>query len=301
MTSAPDQLERDRALAAVDDTVLIDAGAGTGKTTLLVERMLTLLAPPDDRTRAIPLQRMAAVTFTRRAAGELRLRSRERILKELAKTAVSDIRRRRLLDALGAIDGAFIGTIHSFADRMLRLQPMKARLSPAYEITEDIDALVDETFNLLLYSIQNGTLAAELRDETPEYATEVERTFQEALRAGVLVQSYERDPLPPKVGLDLLVRGFIEHRDREITIAAPTTFDQRAFEVAAADFATRLSVLGTSSIGARWLRRLGSRLRELPHDDPMALYELVNRIKTGRKRFKKTKHFEKGHERDLCQ
>lgn len=295
MPEAPDQAERDRAIAAREDTVLIDAGAGAGKTTLLVNRMLALVAPANDADRAIPLSRMAAVTFTRRAAGELRLRVRERLLAELARTDLSKTRTGRLLDALGSVDGALLGTIHGFADRLLRLQPMAAKLSPAYRVEEDIDFLVDETFSLLLHAVQSGTLAAELEGEDPEYVAQVERTFQEALRAGLLVNSYERDPLPPKVGLDLLVRGFVEHRDRELSWTGTGAFDRAAFEQAARAFLDAMKPVTGSMIGTQWLMRLARRITALLEDsDDIALYELVGRIKAGRKRFKKTKHFEKG-------
>lgn len=94
----PDQPHRDRAIAARGVNVLVDAGAGTGKTTLLVRRLVELVAPPDDGA-ALLLSRVAAVTFTRKAAGELRLRVRERLLSELAGPS-SPLRRGRLARAL---------------------------------------------------------------------------------------------------------------------------------------------------------------------------------------------------------
>nr|MBA3461798.1 UvrD-helicase domain-containing protein [Deltaproteobacteria bacterium] len=294
MRRAPDQDQRDAALNARGRTVLIDAGAGAGKTTLLVERILTLIAPIDDGVAPYSLSRIAAVTFTRRAAGELRLRVRGRILSELARPDCSPVRTARLLDALGAIDAAFLGTIHGFADRLLRLQPMKARLSPAYEIAEDTDALVDQTFELLMHAVQSGTLRAELPDEDAAYVTSVERTLQEALRAQLLVHSVERDPLPPKVGLDLLVRGFIEHRDRELVTAAAGALDRSAFDSTAREFLAAAAGIGSDTRGARWLTSFANRLAELLDEpDDMALYELVERVKRGTKDLKKTKDFTK--------
>src|SRR6187551_3584910 len=101
MREAPDQPQRDAALNARGRTVLIDAGAGAGKTSILVGRIVRLVAPPDDTATPIPLPRIAAVTFTRRAAGELRLRVRGKILEELARPDCSPTRSKRLLDALG--------------------------------------------------------------------------------------------------------------------------------------------------------------------------------------------------------
>jgi ATP-dependent exoDNAse (exonuclease V) beta subunit len=253
---------------------------------------VALVAPPDDKHRAIPIHRIAAVTFTRRAAGELRLRVRESILKALSTKDLSQCRRLRLLDALGKLDGASLGTIHGFADRLLRLQPMKAKLSPSYRIAENIDALIEETFTLLLHAVQSGTLAAELVGEKPAYVTEVARTYQEALRAGLLVYSKDRDPIPPAVGLDALVRGFIDNRDRELTTSNTGAFNHKAYRASAKDFLTAMKGVDDDSVGTRWLFGLARRLEALLDDpDPLALYELVARIKTGVKRLRKMKDF----------
>ncbi|MCX5746413.1 MAG: UvrD-helicase domain-containing protein [Proteobacteria bacterium] len=298
MTEPVDQAARDRAITTRERTVIIDAGAGAGKTSILVARIIRLVAPVDDAHAPMAILRMAAVTFTRRAAGELRLRVREGLLRELTHPGVSDVRRRRLLDALGNLDAAMLGTIHGFADRLLRLQPMKARLSPSYQVVDSIDALVEETVALLLHAVQSGTLAAELAGHPttpPTYAAEVERTLQEALRSGMLVRSKEQDPLPTRVGLDLLVRGFIEHRDRDITWQGDGTFDHAAFAAAATAFATSMQgVIDDGLPGTRWLIRLEESLQSLQTEaDPLVLYELVARIASGKKRFKKTKHFAK--------
>ena len=131
----PDEANRDRTIVARGVNVLVDAGAGTGKTTLLVRRLVEMVAPPDDGP-AVPLSRIAAVTFTRKAAGELRLRVRERILSGLSRPG-SAPQGERLSRALAESDTAFIGTIHGFADRLLRMKPVEARLSPSYQIVED--------------------------------------------------------------------------------------------------------------------------------------------------------------------
>src|ERR1700674_2231254 len=69
---APDEAQRQAAIHARGVNVVADAGAGTGKTTLLVARLVELVAPADDGP-AVPLPRVAAITFTRNAAGELKL------------------------------------------------------------------------------------------------------------------------------------------------------------------------------------------------------------------------------------
>jgi len=156
---APDQAERDAAVRERARNVLIDAGAGTGKTAILVDRLVEMVAPTAGNA-AVSIARIAAITFTRKAAGELRLRIRERLLEELARRDLTPARDGQLREAVGGLDTAHVGTIHSFADRLLRLRPVEADLSPTYEIAEDTDALVAETVDVLLHAVQSGTLAA---------------------------------------------------------------------------------------------------------------------------------------------
>jgi len=152
---------RTAAIAERRRNVLVDAGAGTGKTSLVVERFVDMVAPTGGAA-PVPIERLAAITFTRKAAGDLRLRIRERLLAALAQPALAAERSSQLRAALAGLDTAYVGTIHSFADRLLRLRPVEAQLSPAYEIAEDDEALVRETFELLLHAVQGGTLEAEL-------------------------------------------------------------------------------------------------------------------------------------------
>src|SRR5205814_8052448 len=118
--------------------VAVVAGAGTGKTKTIIDRAVQLLAPTEAGTSSVRIQRIALITFTRRAAGELRFRIREHLLRELEREARADGTRAHLLrDALANLDAAFIGTIHGFADRLLRLRPVEAALSPAYALIDD--------------------------------------------------------------------------------------------------------------------------------------------------------------------
>src|SRR5262245_28684740 len=137
-----DQKARDAVRLERDRNVVVDAGAGTGKTTLLVARVLELVAPEEDSKKSLSLTRMAAITFTRRAAGELKMRLRAAILRGLAQADLSETRRARLQAAREALDTAHIGTVHSFADRLLRVRPERAQVSPDYDICEDAEVLL---------------------------------------------------------------------------------------------------------------------------------------------------------------
>ncbi len=167
-------------------SVVVDAGAGTGKTTLLVERFLELVAPTTD-AEPISIDRIAAVTFTRRASGHLRLSIRERVLAELGRTELDKVRRRRLYEVLGGLESAHISTTHSFADRLLRLRPVESRLAPDFQIAADelADGLIDETFETLLHAAETGTLSRWLVGSPAEArAAEAERTLLDAIDAG---------------------------------------------------------------------------------------------------------------------
>ena len=86
----PDEEARRRAATELGTTFLVEAGAGTGKTSVLLQRLLTLV-----RSGRSPLERVAAITFTERAAAELRVRLRSEIETALAGP-LSDEERRNL-------------------------------------------------------------------------------------------------------------------------------------------------------------------------------------------------------------
>ena len=125
----PDDDSRDRIRTELDTNLLVEAGAGSGKTTVLVDRMVALV-----RTGAARVEEVAAVTFTRKAAAELRQRFQTRLESELeaARTAGDQEVTVRLDSALRDIDRGFIGTIHSFCARLLRERPVEAGLDPDF-------------------------------------------------------------------------------------------------------------------------------------------------------------------------
>ncbi len=119
-----DQKERDLAKTWVAGPVLVEAGAGTGKTTLLVERMLHLI-----RSEGVRLGEIAAITFTRKATLELKERIRTRLVESARKEEDAGAKA-RLEEALGDLESARISTIHSFALGILRQFSFDAGLRP---------------------------------------------------------------------------------------------------------------------------------------------------------------------------
>ncbi|NOZ87472.1 MAG: UvrD-helicase domain-containing protein [Deltaproteobacteria bacterium] len=127
----PDQDQRDRALRDLDKCFMVEAAAGTGKTTLMSGRMVNLL----DADKCRP-ETLAAVTFTRKAAAELKLRFFSMVEERLAGKNAS----KYLRQYAGRINSVFIGTIHSFCAGLLRERPVEAGIDPSFrEIEPDED------------------------------------------------------------------------------------------------------------------------------------------------------------------
>jgi ATP-dependent helicase/nuclease subunit A len=124
--------------------ILVEAGAGSGKTQMLAERMAAGVA-----AGVYALEHMAAVTFTRKAASELRGRLHLALEAELAKSrslpaghARDPKRTARIESALSNLEGVFAGTIHSFCARLLRERPVESGVSPGFtelDETEDLE------------------------------------------------------------------------------------------------------------------------------------------------------------------
>lgn len=121
-----DQMERRRIVEELDRCLLVEAAAGTGKTTSLVGRLTALLR--EGKCRA---DQLVAVTFTRKAAGELRSRFQLEVERAAAEATGADAE--RLQTALAHLDRCFIGTIHSFCARLLRERPIEAGVDLAFE------------------------------------------------------------------------------------------------------------------------------------------------------------------------
>ena len=130
-----DQQHRDRIQQSLDENLFVEAGAGTGKTTALVGRIVTLIA-----SGAAEMAGLAAITFTEAAAAELR----DRVRRDLEYAAEDESRdkgsRDRCQRAVSEMDAASIQTLHSFAQSLLRELPLEAGLPPGFEMLDPIEA-----------------------------------------------------------------------------------------------------------------------------------------------------------------
>jgi ATP-dependent helicase/nuclease subunit A len=130
----PDQEDRDRITTDLETNFLVEAGAGSGKTTALVDRMVALVRSGE------AVGSIAAVTFTRKAAAELRERFQDRLEEGLVDTASGPEERQALESALKDVDQAFIGTIHAFCAHLLRERPIEARVDPGFDELLEFEA-----------------------------------------------------------------------------------------------------------------------------------------------------------------
>jgi ATP-dependent helicase/nuclease subunit A len=144
-----DRESRDIIRTALDTNLLVEAGAGSGKTQMLAERMAAGVA-----AGAYPIEHMAAVTFTRKAASELRGRFHLALEERLAAARGADdaaCRRaalqggndaasvERLEHAVGNLERLFAGTIHSFCARLLRERPIESGVAPGFTELDDVE------------------------------------------------------------------------------------------------------------------------------------------------------------------
>ena len=143
-TLADDAAARQRIESSLDESLLVEAAAGTGKTTVLVRRLVAVL----ERGLA-EVDRVVAVTFTRKAAGELKLRLRQE-LDRARQRATDPAMQRNLERAVARLEEAHVGTIHSFCAEILRSRPVEAGIDPAFrELDEDEAArLYDRAFQI---------------------------------------------------------------------------------------------------------------------------------------------------------
>ncbi|MBW2703563.1 MAG: UvrD-helicase domain-containing protein [Deltaproteobacteria bacterium] len=212
MKPLPDQAARDAVVFERSRSVIVSAGAGSGKTYTLVSRLMELLAPSDPKATAMNIERLAAITFTRRAAGELKLQVRRRMQDAIDDPKTPASRVERLRQALATADQAFIGTIHSFARRMLLARPVESGLGPGFSTLEDTEELKAQVHAKLLSHAQAGNLPDQVSDNLQEQAGILQALITDLLDAGLLAKSFVHAH-GRFAGLDAWVSGLIEQRD----------------------------------------------------------------------------------------
>ena len=136
-----------KAVTILDKNVCVSAGAGSGKTTVLVERFLQIVTQ-----KKISPERIVSITYTDKAANGMK----ERLVHAFAERGFLEERR--------ALESAYAGTIHSFASRILKENPIEAGIDPDFVVidNEEGSVLIDETLNEIFEEAASGQAVFDL-------------------------------------------------------------------------------------------------------------------------------------------
>ncbi|HEY6379199.1 MAG TPA: UvrD-helicase domain-containing protein [Candidatus Dormibacteraeota bacterium] len=159
MTRTPvDQAQRARLVSDLDITLFVEAGAGTGKTTAVVSRIVAFVAA--DR---LSMERLVAITFTVAASGELRVQIREGLERAAGDVDRPPVARDRCAVAASEVERARIETIHAFCSALLSMHPLEAGLPPDFETLAELSATIDvrERFRRWFAGLVPGDPASE--------------------------------------------------------------------------------------------------------------------------------------------
>jgi len=254
----PDQDARLRIREDLERNFLVEAGAGSGKTTSLVDRMVALV-----RNRACKVEEIAAVTFTRMAAAELRQRFQVELERAAARLNPGDPQRQLLEEAIQDIDRAFLGTIHAFCAKLLRERPLEAGLDPGFREVQETEA----------YRSQKKSWT----DFLERLAADEDPRLLELARLGI-----------PPAALEEAFNQLVENPDVDFVHEPAGPPDPGAVAQLRAEFdglLDRASALmrgrqpvdGWDSLGKR-MRTLLYWRRSLDWDDPSVFFDAVARV-----------------------
>jgi ATP-dependent helicase/nuclease subunit A len=180
-----DEHVREEIRTATAENLLVEAGAGTGKTTVLVRRIVEVL-----RSGRATVDDVAVVTFTEKAATELAARVREG-LEGARRDATDAAERTRLNEALRGLYRARIETLHAFATSLLRERPVEARVDPGLRPLDEVAA------SLLFDEVYEDWLSEVLAGADPALERALRRGFDlEHLRDAAQILDDNRAALP---------------------------------------------------------------------------------------------------------
>ncbi len=233
-----DHEARERARRDFRTSLVVEAGAGTGKTTLLVDRIEALL-----RTGTARLEEVAAVTFTENAATTMKLRLRERLERARSGADVPEVERERAAAALDVLERAPISTIHALGAAMLQERPLECGVVPGFRVAEEAES------DLLFAEAWEAWLGDRL--------TGGDDLVVEALDRGIPLEG--EGPFGDRSSLRGLARVLIDQRDLRPLLAEPE-LDPASWRRELLEKAARAKEL-TAAVQAGDL--LAARLKEL--------------------------------------
>jgi ATP-dependent exoDNAse (exonuclease V) beta subunit len=216
---------RDRIRTALDETLVVEAAAGTGKTSEMVERLVNVLGEGRGHVDTI-----AALTFTEKAAGELKLRLRGGLEDARQRAGEGTERRRRLEEAIARLEEARVSTIHGFCNDVLHERPVEAGVDPRFEV------LTDPQAEALYAGVFDAWLATALEDPPEGLRRALRRRASDGDAVGRLRSAgwqlcdwrdlrapWQRRPFDRRAAIDRLMDDV--HALREALRACTTTAD----------------------------------------------------------------------------
>ena len=127
--------EQKNAILAKNGAVLVSAAAGSGKTAVLVERVIRILT---DKSTPCDVDKLLVVTFTKAAAAEMK----ERINARISEMLISEPENKNLQRQQLMLPSAHISTIHSFCNELIRENFYKLNMSPEFRIADENEMLI---------------------------------------------------------------------------------------------------------------------------------------------------------------
>ena len=190
-----DKQARERITQEIDRSFFVEAAAGSGKTSSLVDRMAAMVGA------GIDVSKICAITFTKAAAKEFYNRFQEKLMK-FSREETDAVRRARFAEALRNIDLCFMGTIDSFSNMLLHEHPVEAGMPSETVIGDDNDAAP-------------AYLAEYARIKRGEYGTELLGKYERFCA----VQEKPDDAFAELIGI------FTSHREADFVYHPPGDMD----------------------------------------------------------------------------
>jgi len=200
-----DASDRETIRTALDTTLVVEAAAGTGKTTEIVNRIVEVLAAGRATARSL-----VAVTFTGKAAGELKLRLRAEL--EARRVAEPDAGRRSNLErSLARLEEAHVSTIHAFCDELLAERPVEAGVDTDFRVMDEprSDLMFREAFTRWFQrELENPSEGLRRALRRHGEGNVMERLFSSARKLAEWREYptlWRRDPFDRQIALDATV------------------------------------------------------------------------------------------------
>lgn len=226
------------AVERIDDSLCVIAGAGTGKTRVLVERYLHAVTHSE-----LEPEDIAAITFTEKAAAEMVTRLRSACQQRARDAATAD-ERQLWLERRDALAAGTIATIHGFCGRLIRQYPVEANVDPQFAIVAEAERsrlLRDAVHDTVVELVEGGDAAALAVARAWRLPTLLELVERAVSRRAELLRSAAVLELTPQEQLDELRRAVEVQAAESIEAMRHDTSREAGFVAAAAGAADDLA------------------------------------------------------------